>query len=160
MFDIKIMCIFASEFVTKQSSKNEIASGYFYALTANRLGRSNLCSCCSHVTVAWSQIRGERPFFRSIIFHEQMTKQMKNCKDAKHSNVITASTHETGTITLTLTGVRNPYLYAIRKSFKEFLEEETHGSISSDLRLNSKIAAARLLFPESRALLKSKTVKI
>ena len=54
--------IFAADFVTKHKSKSEPASGYFYALTAKNIGRSNPCSCCSHVTDAWSQIGSERLF--------------------------------------------------------------------------------------------------
>ena len=63
-------------------------------------------------------------------------------------------------ITLDLTGSRNPYVFALRKAFREFLAEETKGYIFCELRLVSKIEAANLLFPEHRRLLFGKTVKI
>ena len=56
---------------------------------------------------------------------------------------------------LELTGVsRNIYLYCIRKAFRAFLNEETRGYAFSDARLQHRIEAARLLFPEDRERLR------
>ena len=66
-----------------------------------------------------------------------------------------------GSITVNMTVLRNnPYLFALRKSFHEYLSEETKGNIFSELRLTKKIEAARLLYPESLKALRGLTVKI
>jgi len=59
---------------------------------------------------------------------------------------------------LNLSGISsNPYLYALRKSFREFLLEESKGYTFTELRLKGKIDAARQLFPEGRVLLNNLT---
>ena len=57
----KTFCIFVPEIVTKHIS-GEYAAGVFYYLSGKDTSRSNLRSCCTHVTVAWSQNRDERLF--------------------------------------------------------------------------------------------------
>ena len=64
--DIKTICNFAGEIVTKQFSK-EVVSGVFYAHTAKDISRSIPCACCYLVTVAWSQIQEANGFFYFII---------------------------------------------------------------------------------------------
>ncbi len=46
--------------------------------------------------------------------------------------------------------VNNPYLYAIVKAMQDFLLEEMQGNLHSELRLKSKIEAARQLFVQER----------
>ena len=103
-------------------------------------------------------------FYLTNIFNPIMRSLIKNANKVNNSNHVSRLTTVSGTtkseITLALTGVRNPYLYALRKSFYEFLVEETRGHLFSDLRLKNKIEAARLLFPEARMNLRCKTVKI
>jgi len=54
--------------------------------------------------------------------------------------------------TLNVTGAStNPYLYAIRKAFREYIGDEGRGRFNAILVLDGKLKAARLLFPEDRA---------
>lgn len=46
--------------------------------------------------------------------------------------------------------IDNPYLYAVVKAMQEFLLEEMQGNSFSEVRLNSKIEAARQLFTQEK----------
>ena len=46
--------------------------------------------------------------------------------------------------------IDNPYLYAVVKAMQDFLLEEMQGNLHSELRLKSKIEAARQLFVQER----------
>ena len=63
------------------------------------------------------------------------------------------------TIELNMTGSRNPFIFAIRKAFREYIDEQTKGYIFCEKRLERKLEAANLLFPEYREKMKSLTVK-
>ena len=53
-----------------------------------------------------------------------------------------------------ITGTRsNKYLFSLRKAVREFLAEDAKGYLNAIYRFNSKVEAARLLFPEDRAKL-------
>lgn len=51
----------------------------------------------------------------------------------------------------------NMYLNGLIKAFFDFLKEEKEGNSNSELRLTEKIEATRLLFPEDRKKLKTRT---
>jgi len=51
--------------------------------------------------------------------------------------------------------LNNLYVLSLFKAFKEFIVEEVKGNIYSEARLNKKIEAARMLFPEHRRDLRS-----
>ena len=51
-----------------------------------------------------------------------------------------------------ITGTRNnKYLFSLRKAVREFLAEDAKGYLNAIYRFNSKVEAARVLFPEDRA---------
>ena len=53
-----------------------------------------------------------------------------------------------------ITGTRNnKYLFSMRKAVREFLADDAKGYLNAIHRFNSKIEAARLLFPEDRVRL-------
>ena len=126
-----------------------------------KIGRASGCCSTLVAQAVWRQ--KEVRFFYCIYLLTQILHLMPNSKNLTEvANKSTKSRQRSETpyqISLTLTGVKNPYLYAIRKSFAEFLQEETRDIISSDLRLSKKIEAARMLFPEARQELRRKTVK-
>ena len=49
--------------------------------------------------------------------------------------------------------INNPYLYSIVKAMQEFIIEEMKDNTCSELRLMSKIEAARKLFPQEKIML-------
>ena len=147
----------------------EIQGACSDVLVSNRL-QYNRHTVVPHLIVAAKPLftglkpkKGTAVFFSFKSFlSEPLRPVNKNATDAKQSNVQARVAHETRpTITLALTGVsNNPYLYAIRKSFFEFLQEEVKGQCCAELRFVKKYEAANLLFPGHRKLLHGKTVKI
>jgi len=100
------------------------------------------------------------PYIHTANFRVQMPNSTKNCKDAQGAPKATLHGAKTVPIKVTLTGVRNPYIYAIRKAFFEFLQEESNGYLCPEARFVRKFEAAALLFPEHRKAIRGRTVII
>ena len=98
-------------------------------------------------------------FYTNFNFLSTMAKNEENASKVLGTN--TSTFNGTKTVSLDLFGLRsNPYLFSIRKSFREFLRELTLGYAFAEVRLIDKIKAADTLFPEARKELMSKTVKV
>ena len=94
-----------------------------------------------------------------------MTKQIKNPRSAKHSTAAKTNSARDAQTTfransrpnaplLTITGaVSNPFLYSLRKAFREYIVDESKGYLNSIATLDKKLAAAGLLFPQERGRL-------
>jgi len=54
----------------------------------------------------------------------------------------------------------NMYMFSILKAIREFIGEEVKGNIFTELRLSSKIDAARKLFPEDKRSLRTVNAKV
>ena len=90
-----------------------------------------------------------------------MQENKVNASKVQGTNTSTPAERHPVKISLDLLGLRNnPYLFSLRKSFREFLREETLGYAFTLERLIEKIKAADILFPEARKELISKTVKL
>ena len=167
---LNIIFIFAFELRNANPDSSVHSSGIFLLpFSKHSIGLLNrLVVVAKHyLGFAKSRFNGLFLFINNFSFREMRipNENASNARSASTSRLTSAAVkkHTIGNpadITVTLTGVKNPYLYSIRKSFKEFLQEETRGILSSDLRLTKKIEAARLLFPQSRDELRGLTVKI
>ena len=160
----KISCIFAAELKPLERSNSSVCcNGVFLSIhNKNSIGLLNLSEsrCKTLLTVPKSRFNGLFLFIKTLSLR-QMERSKENASSANNSNAASRVTDvNRTTIELNLTGSRNPYVFALRKAFREFLAEETKGYIFCELRLVSKIEAANLLFPEHRRLLFGKTVKI
>ena len=81
------------------------------------------CSCCTCVMVPWSEI-GRRTAFsilNTLIFHEQMTKEMKNYSSTNNSNAnVTSNSTKTVSVATVQLQCSNPYSIP---TFEDFINE-------------------------------------
>lgn len=94
-----------------------------------------------------------------LIFHKSMPTKMKITHKPKTSKLTSTSVARNATPTLTLTGVKNPYLFCLRKIFQDFLKEQQSGHLFAESRLLRKIEGAILMFPEGHQELLSNLKK-
>jgi len=123
--------------------------------------------CCTLLVVAAKllltvpKVRVQQFFLFNSFFTKQLERSVKNAIGAKYSTLVSTSdgTKSEPTIELNITCSKNPYIFAVRKAFREFLDEETRGYLYCNERLIQKLDAASLIYPEYVEILKLYTIK-
>jgi hypothetical protein len=156
--DKKISSIFAPELKPLERSNSSASRGDVFVSDKIRTS----IGCCNPSESRFTALLTcpkQRVFNSLFLFKTFLIRQMErsksNASSANNSTTASRVTHETRpTITpvkADITGTRhNKYVFSLRKAVREFLDEDAKGYMNALYRFNSKIEAARLLFPEDR----------